>query len=403
MAEAKFHTISQAIEDIKNGRMIILVDDEDRENEGDLTVAAEKVTPEIINFIATHGRGLICLALTAERIEELQLPMMVGDNTAPFQTAFTVSVDARHETTTGISAYDRAKTVKVAIDPETKPEDLVRPGHIFPLKAKEGGVLVRAGQTEGSVDLARLAGLYPAAVICEIMNEDGTMARVPDLMKFSEEHDLKVVTIKDLIKYRMSNESFVQRVAAVKLPTCFGDFEAVGYKNIINNEHHVALIKGKVKGKENILVRVHSECLTGDTFGSRRCDCGEQLHKALEKIEEEGEGVLLYMCQEGRGIGLINKLLAYELQDSGKDTVEANEILGFPADLRDYGIGAQILADLGLSSIKLMTNNPRKVVGLEGFGLKVVERIPLEITPNKHNVDYLKTKSEKLGHVFQTL
>ena len=403
MEEAKFNTIEEAIEDIRNGKMIILVDDEDRENEGDLMVAAEKVTPGIINFIATHGKGLICLSLTPERIEELRLPMMVGENTAPFQTAFTVSIDAKHGTTTGISAYDRAKTILVSIDPLTKPDDLVRPGHIFPLKAKEGGVLVRAGQTEGSVDIARLAGLYPAAVICEIMNEDGSMARVPDLMEFSRKHNVKVITVKELIQYRMENECFVSRAAAVTLPTDLGDFEAVGYKNNIKDEHHIALVKGKVAGKKNVLVRVHSECLTGDTFGSRRCDCGEQLHRALEMIKEEGHGVLLYMRQEGRGIGLINKLHAYELQDEGKDTVEANEILGFPPDLREYGIGAQILVDLGLSSIKLMTNNPRKVVGLEGFGLKVVERVPLVIPPNMHNKDYLKAKSEKLGHVFETL
>ncbi len=403
MEESKFNTIEEAIEDIRNGKMIILVDDEDRENEGDLMVAAEKVTPEIINFIATHGKGLICLSLTSERIEELRLPMMVGENTAPFQTAFTVSVDAKHGTTTGISAYDRAKTILVSIDPLTKPDDLVRPGHIFPLKAKEGGVLVRAGQTEGSVDIARLAGLYPAAVICEIMNEDGSMARVPDLMEFSRKHNVKVITVKELIQYRMENECFVTKAAAVTLPTDLGDFEAVGYKNDIKDEHHIALVKGEVAGKKDVLVRVHSECLTGDTFGSRRCDCGEQLHRAMEMIKEEGQGVLLYMRQEGRGIGLINKLHAYELQDEGKDTVEANEILGFPPDLREYGIGAQILVDLGLSSIKLMTNNPRKVVGLEGFGLKVVERVPLEIPPNIHNRDYLKAKSEKLGHVFETL
>lgn len=403
MEEVRFNTIEEAISDIREGKMVILVDDEDRENEGDLTVAAEKITPEIINFIATHGRGLICLSLSAERIEELRLPMMVGENTATFQTAFTVSIDAKQGTTTGISAYDRARTIQVAIDPATRPEDLARPGHIFPLKAKEGGVLVRAGQTEGSVDLARLAGLYPAAVICEIMKEDGTMARVPDLMEFSEKHDIKLVTIKDLIQYRMQNERFVQRAITVTLPTSYGDFKAVGYMNIIKDEHHIALIKGEIAGQENVLVRVHSECLTGDTFGSQRCDCGEQLKSAMARIAQEGRGVLLYMRQEGRGIGLINKLRAYELQDSGKDTVEANEILGFPPDLREYGIGAQILVDLGLTSIRLMTNNPRKVVGLEGFGLKVVERVPLEVPPNRHNREYLKAKSEKLGHVFQTL
>jgi len=403
MEEIKFNTIEEAIEDIRNGKMVILVDDEDRENEGDLTVAAEKVTPEIINFIATNGRGLVCLSLTPERIEELRIPMMVGENTAPFQTAFTVSVDAKKGTTTGISAYDRAKTILVAIDPGTKPDDLVRPGHIFPLKAKEGGVLVRAGQTEGSVDLARLAGLYPAAVICEIMSADGTMARVPDLMEFSEKHHIKIVTIKDLIQYRIHNESFVRKAVTVDLPTAFGNFKAIGYENILKEENHVALVFGEIEGKENVLVRVHSECLTGDTFGSKRCDCGEQFHRAMKKIAEAGQGVLLYMRQEGRGIGLINKLYAYKLQDEGKDTVEANEILGFPPDLREYGIGAQILVDLGLSSIRLMTNNPRKVVGLEGFGLKVVERVPLEIKPNKHNLEYLKAKSEKMGHVFQTI
>ncbi len=399
MEEAKFNTIKEAIEDIRNGKMIILVDDEDRENEGDLMVAAEKVTPEIINFIATHGKGLICLSLTSERIEELRLPMMVGENTAPFQTAFTVSVDAKHGTTTGISAYDRAKTILVSIDPLTKPDDLVRPGHIFPLKAKEGGVLVRAGQTEGSVDIARLAGLYPAAVICEIMNEDGSMARVPDLMEFSRKHNVKVITVKELIQYRMENECFVTKAAAVTLPTDLGDFVAVGYKNDIKDEHHIALVKGEVAGKKDVLVRVHSECLTGDTFGSRRCDCGEQLHRAMEMIKEEGQGVLLYMRQEGRGIGLINKLHAYELQDEGKDTVEANEILGFPPDLREYGIGAQILVDLGVRKMRLLTNNPQKRVGLVSFGLEVVEQVPIIAHANHENRRYLETKRRRMGHL----
>ncbi|MBI4595517.1 MAG: bifunctional 3,4-dihydroxy-2-butanone-4-phosphate synthase/GTP cyclohydrolase II [Candidatus Tectomicrobia bacterium] len=399
----KFNTIEEAIEDIRKGEMVILVDDEDRENEGDLTMAAEKVTPEAINFMAMYGRGLICVSLTAERVDELHLPPMTHHNTAAFQTAFTVSVDAKKGITTGISAADRATTILTTIDSQSKPEDLAIPGHIFPLRARPGGVLVRAGQTEGSVDLARLAGLYPAGVICEIMKDDGTMARLPDLTQFREKFRTKVVTIKDLIQHRMRTESFVRRVAVTNLPTKYGIFKAIGYQDIIQGDNHVALIKGEVGGEKDVLVRVHSECLTGDVFGSCRCDCGEQLEKALIMIEEAGKGVFLYMRQEGRGIGLMNKLQAYELQDQGKDTVEANEILGFPPDLRDYGLGAQILADLGLGTIRLLTNNPRKVVGLEGFGLQVVERLSLEIPPNRYNALYLKTKSEKLGHILNAI
>ncbi len=401
MADIKFDSIEKAIEDVRQGKMIILVDDEDRENEGDLVLAAEKITPEAINFMTKYGRGLVCLALTAERVDELELPMMVERNTALFETAFTVSIEAKRGVTTGISAADRATTVLTAIHPNTKPSDLVKPGHVFPLRARRGGVLVRAGQTEGSVDLARLAGVNPSAVICEIMKDDGTMARVPELMEFSAKWELSLVTIKDLIKYRMGAESLVDQVAETSLPTEYGDFRAYCFVNVVNGEHHCALVKGHVRGAENVLVRVHSECLTGDVFGSRRCDCGEQLRTALRRIDGEGRGVLLYMHQEGRGIGLVNKLQAYALQDNGKDTVEANAILGFPPDLRDYGIGAQILRRLGLSTIRLMTNNPRKVVGLDGFGLKVVERVPIEIEPNDYNKDYLKTKCEKLGHFLQ--
>lgn len=399
----EFNSIEEAIEDIKQGKMVILVDDEDRENEGDLTMAACKVTPEAINFMAKYGRGLICVSLTAERVNELRLPPMTLNNTATFQTDFTVSIDAKRGITTGISAADRATTVLVAMDPATEPEDLAIPGHIFPLRAKPGGVLVRAGQTEGSVDLARLAGLTPAGVICEIMKDDGTMARLPDLVLFRKKFGLKIVTIKHLIQYRMRTESFVRRVADTVLPSKYGLFRAIGYEDLIHKEHHMALVKGEVNGERDVLVRVHSECLTGDVFGSFRCDCGEQVHKAMTMIEDEGKGVLLYMRQEGRGIGLKNKLLAYSLQDQGKDTVEANEILGFPADLRDYGIGAQILADLGLGTIRLLTNNPRKVVGLEGFGLQVVKRLPLEIIPNGYNAVYLKTKFEKLGHILSSV
>ena len=396
----RFNTIEDAIDDIRNGGMIILVDDEDRENEGDLCIAAEKVTAEVINFMAKYGRGLICLSLTPERVEELQLRMMTSDNTSPYGTAFTVSIEARRGVTTGISAHDRATTVLTAINQECGPEDLSKPGHIFPLKARPGGVLQRAGQTEGSVDLARLAGLYPAGVICEIMSEDGTMARVPQLMEFAGRHNLKIVTIKDLIEYRMRKETLVKRIAEVKLPTSYGgEFVAIAYENMVDDTVHVALVKGDISPDGPVLVRVHSECLTGDVFGSRRCDCGDQLHSAMEMIEREGKGVIIYMRQEGRGIGLANKLRAYALQDQGLDTVEANIKLGFKPDLRDYGIGAQRLVDLGLKKIRLMTNNPRKIVGLEGYGLQVVERVSIEIKPEEGNIRYLKTKKKKLGHI----
>lgn len=397
----KFNTIDEAIEDIAKGRMVILVDDEDRENEGDLCMAAEKVTPEAINFMAKYGRGLICLSLTPERVEALKLPMMAENNTSSFGTAFTVSIEAKRGVTTGISAADRARTILTAIDPATRPEDLARPGHVFPLKAKPGGVLQRAGQTEGSVDLARLAGLYPAGVICEIMNDDGTMARVPELMEFAKRHNLKIVTIKDLIHYRMRTESFVKRIADVSLPTEFGDFRAIAYSNEMDSNVHIALVKGKITPSDRVLVRVHSECLTGDVFGSHRCDCGPQLHKAMRMINEEGKGVILYMRQEGRGIGLANKLRAYELQDKGLDTVEANIKLGFKPDLRDYGIGAQILVDLGVRQMRLMTNNPKKIIGLEGYGLKIVERVPIETKPHEKNIAYLRTKKKKLGHILE--
>lgn len=392
-------SIEEAIQDIKAGKMVILVDDEDRENEGDLTMAAEKITPEAINFMAIHGRGLICLSLTQERADQLKLPLMVSDNESPFQTAFTVSIEARVGVTTGISAHDRATTVLAAVHPEAKADDLVSPGHIFPLRAKSGGVLKRTGQTEGSVDLARLAGLNPSGVICEIMKDDGTMARMPDLEEFAKKHDLKICTIADLISYRMRNESFVHRQAEVRLPTEFGEFRAIGYTNDVDGTENVALIRGEINPEKPILVRVHSECLTGDVFHSRRCDCGDQLGGALARIAEEGSGVLLYMKQEGRGIGLINKLKAYELQDQGCDTVEANEALGFAADLRDYGVGAQILHDLGVRQMRLMTNNPKKMVGLEGYGLSVVERVPIEIKPCSDNENYLRTKCVKLGHL----
>jgi 3,4-dihydroxy 2-butanone 4-phosphate synthase/GTP cyclohydrolase II len=382
--------------------MVIVVDDEDRENEGDLTMAAEAVTPEAINFMAKHGRGLICLSLTAERVAHLQLPMMTTDNTSAFGTAFTISIEAKKGVTTGISAADRSTTIRTAISPRSGPEDLARPGHVFPLRAKKGGVLQRAGQTEGSVDLARLAGLYPAGVICEIMNDDGTMARVPQLIEFSKKFALKIITIKDLIAYRVQKESLVRRVASPKLPTSYGsDFTAILYANDIDCMNHIALVKGDIKPEDEVLVRVHSECLTGDVFGSLRCDCGEQLRNAMKIIEEEGKGVILYMRQEGRGIGLEGKLKAYELQDKGKDTVEANLELGFKADLRDYGVGAQILRDIGVRKIRLLTNNPKKIVGLEGYGLTVVARVPIEMHPHAKNVHYLKVKKNKLGHLLE--
>jgi len=404
MEKYKFNTIDEAIDDIAKGRMVILVDDEDRENEGDLCMAAEKVTPDAINFMAKHGRGLICLSLTPERVEELKLQMMTDDNTSPFGTAFTVSIESKKGVTTGISASDRATTILTAINPNTKPEDISKPGHVFPLRAKRGGVLQRAGQTEGSVDLVRLAGLYPAGVICEIMNDDGTMARVPQLTEFAKKHSMKIVTVKDLIKYRMRAELFVRRIAVTKLPTEFGgDFTAVAYANDMDSNVHIALVKGEIKHEDDVLVRVHSECLTGDVFGSKRCDCGEQLKKAMELIKKEGKGVVLYMRQEGRGIGLVNKLKSYELQDKGLDTVEANIKLGFKPDLRDYGIGAQILVDLGVRKMRLMTNNPKKIIGLEGYGLKVVERIPAETKPHDKNIIYLKTKKKKLGHMLDSV
>ena len=399
-----FDSEGAAIEDIKRGKMIIVVDDEDRENEGDFILAADKVTPDAINFMAKYGRGLICVPMTAERLEELGLGPMVVDNTARMGTPFTISVDAKHDTTTGSSAHDRAATVAVLIDPDSKPGDLARPGHIFPLRALDGGVLRRAGHTEAVVDLSRLAGLYPAGVLCEIMDDDGSMARVPRLLEMAEEHGLKIITIADLIEYRRAKEKLIRRLVSTSLPSKYGEFRLHLYESVIAGHHHIALVKGDpANADEPPLVRVHSQCLTGDIFGSLRCDCGEQMVKALEMIERSGEGVFLYMRQEGRSIGLANKIKAYALQDSGKDTVEANEELGFPADPRDYGIGAQILADLGLTKIRLLTNNPRKIVGLEAYGLEVVERIPIEVSPTPHNVGYLTAKRAKLGHLLENI
>ena len=398
-----FSTIEEAVEDIQQGKMIVIVDDEDRENEGDLMVAAEKVTPDIINFMAKFGRGLICLTLTENRTRELGLNMMVDDNQSAFETPFTVSIDARHGVTTGISAADRAHTIKVAIDSESHKGELVKPGHIFPLRAKNGGVLVRMGQTEASVDIARIAGLQPYGVICEIMNDDGTMARVSHLKEFINQHGLKMITTKDLAEYRLKQEALVEEVTSTNLPTHSGEFRSVVFKNVLNDQTHIALVKGEIDAEEPTLVRVHSQCLTGDVFGSYRCDCGEQLKKSMEMIENEGKGVLLYLYQEGRGIGLVNKMKAYALQDEGKDTVQANEELGFKPDLRDYGIGAQILRKLGLGKIRIMTNNPRKIVGLEGYGLQMTERVSIEVQSKKDNIKYLRTKQKKLGHMFQNI
>jgi 3,4-dihydroxy 2-butanone 4-phosphate synthase/GTP cyclohydrolase II len=396
-------SVQEVLADLKQGKMIILVDDEARENEGDLTIAAEKVTPDAINFMAKYGRGLICLALSPEIVEKLKLPLMVYDNRSPYKTAFTVSIEARQGVTTGISAADRAHTILTAVADDAKPEDLIQPGHVFPLRARKGGVLFRTGQTEGSVDLARLSGLSAAAVICEIMNEDGTMARMPDIEKFSKKHDLKIAAVADIIAYRMQTESFVHSAAETILPTPFGEFKAIAFSNDIDDYEHLALVKGDIDPEKEVMVRVHSECLTGDVFGSFRCDCGEQLKKAMEMVQEEGLGVILYLQQEGRGIGLVNKLRAYKLQDEGFDTVEANEQLGFDPDLRDYGVGAQILVALGVRKMRLITNNPRKIIGLEGYNLKVTGRVPIEIEPRPENRKYLLTKCQKLGHLMNIL
>jgi 3,4-dihydroxy 2-butanone 4-phosphate synthase / GTP cyclohydrolase II len=396
--QTPFATIEEALEDVRQGKFVVAVDAADRENEGDLTIAAQFATPEAVNFMATHGRGLICLCLTDERCDELALEQMTDRNETPFGTAFTVSIEAREGVSTGISAQDRARTIQVAIDPSKGPEDLVQPGHVFPLRARAGGVLQRAGQTEAAVDLARLAGLNPAGVVCEVMKDDGTMARVPDLVEYCARHDLKMITVEDLIEYRRRTEKLVERMTSVRLPTAYGDFTAIAFREKLTGKHHVALVKGHVEGEEDVLVRVHSECLTGDVFHSLRCDCGEQLEQALARIGSEERGVVLYMAQEGRGIGLLNKLKAYELQENGLDTVEANLELGFAPDMREYGIGNQILADLGLSTIRILTNNPKKITGIEGFGLTVVEQVPIEISPNDENRHYLETKRTKLGH-----
>jgi 3,4-dihydroxy 2-butanone 4-phosphate synthase/GTP cyclohydrolase II len=393
-------TIEDAIADFREGRFVVIVDDEGRENEGDLTLAAEKVTPEAVNFMAVRGRGLVCLAITGERLDQLQIPMMVQENTSPLGTAFTVSVEARRGVTTGISAADRATTIKTILDPASRPEDLVRPGHTFPLRARDGGVLVRAGQTEASVDLARLAGLYPAAVICEVMAEDGTMARLPQLELLAAEAGIKIIAVADLIAYRRRHEQLVRKVVETPMPTEHGEFVAHAYVDTITGEEHVALVKGDLRGDEPVLVRMHSKCLTGDTFGSLRCDCGQQLHWAMQQIQEAGRGVVVYLHQEGRGIGLHNKLRAYKLQDEGHDTIDANLQLGFPEDKRDYGIGAQILVDLGVKRMRLMTNNPKKLVALDGFGLEVVDQIPIPVHANPHNLRYLQTKRDRMGHAF---
>src|SRR5574337_383281 len=397
------HTIEEAIRDLRDGKMVIVVDDDDRENEGDLTMAAEKVTPEAINFMATQGRGLICMPVMGERLDALRIPPMVTDNTSPHETAFCVSVDARRKVTTGISAYDRAITIQTIIDPKATPDDLTSPGHTFPLRGRDGGVLTRAGHSEAAIDLARLAGLYPAGVICEVMHDDGTMARTPELHRFAHKHGLKLITVKSLIEFRLKRERFVSRIATTTLPTPYGRFTAILYNSQVEKKHHLALVMGEINAVEETLVRVHSGCLTGDVFGSLRCDCGPQMDKSLELIANEGKGVFLYIRQEGRGIGLHNKLRAYELQDNGLDTVEANVKLGFAPDLRDYGIGAQVLADLGVRRIRLLTNNPRKLVALQGYGLEIIERVPLVIPPNECNARYLRTKREKLGHLLETV